>query len=154
MDTANSECRGLACRASDGKISREARQGRFQVLGLNAGVRKHVQSWRKVQQTGNSARWQPSACPSASGRSKRCPYPTMGARSTIRGQKGGGGATQKRQAPGPASGVNFCKCCELATDSRPQDPHGSAPGGRLKRSARAVQLFGRLAVLETHTLRY
>ena len=26
--------------------------------------------------------------------------------------------------------------------------------GRLKRSARAVQLFGRLAVLETHTLRY
>ena len=27
-------------------------------------------------------------------------------------------------------------------------------GGRLKRSARAVQLFGRLAVLETHTLRY
>ena len=28
------------------------------------------------------------------------------------------------------------------------------PRGRLKRSARAVQLFGRLAVLETHTLRY
>ena len=27
-------------------------------------------------------------------------------------------------------------------------------GGRLKRSVRAVQLFGRLAVLETHTLRY
>ena len=27
-------------------------------------------------------------------------------------------------------------------------------GGSLKRSARAVQLFGRLAVLETHTLRY
>ena len=27
-------------------------------------------------------------------------------------------------------------------------------GGRLKRSARVVQLFGRLAVLETHTLRY
>ena len=27
-------------------------------------------------------------------------------------------------------------------------------GGRLKRSARAVQLFGRLAVLDTHTLRY
>ena len=26
--------------------------------------------------------------------------------------------------------------------------------GRLKRSARAVQTFGRLAVLETHTLRY
>ena len=26
--------------------------------------------------------------------------------------------------------------------------------GSLKRSARAVQLFGRLAVLETHTLRY
>ena len=26
--------------------------------------------------------------------------------------------------------------------------------GRLKRSVRAVQLFGRLAVLETHTLRY
>ena len=26
--------------------------------------------------------------------------------------------------------------------------------GRLKRSARAVQLFGRLAVLETHALRY
>ena len=26
--------------------------------------------------------------------------------------------------------------------------------GRLKRSARAVQLFGRLAVLETHTFRY
>ena len=26
--------------------------------------------------------------------------------------------------------------------------------GRLKRSARTVQLFGRLAVLETHTLRY
>ena len=26
--------------------------------------------------------------------------------------------------------------------------------GRLKRSARGVQLFGRLAVLETHTLRY
>ena len=26
--------------------------------------------------------------------------------------------------------------------------------GRLKRSARAVQLFGRLDVLETHTLRY
>ena len=26
--------------------------------------------------------------------------------------------------------------------------------GRLTRSARAVQLFGRLAVLETHTLRY
>ena len=25
-------------------------------------------------------------------------------------------------------------------------------GGRLKRSARAVQLFGRLAVVETHTL--
>ena len=27
-------------------------------------------------------------------------------------------------------------------------------GGSLKRSARAMQLFGRLAVLETHTLRY
>ena len=27
-------------------------------------------------------------------------------------------------------------------------------GGRLKRSARAVQLFGRLAVLETHIFRY
>ena len=27
-------------------------------------------------------------------------------------------------------------------------------GGGLKRSARAVQLFGRLAILETHTLRY
>ena len=26
--------------------------------------------------------------------------------------------------------------------------------GSLKRNARAVQLFGRLAVLETHTLRY
>ena len=26
--------------------------------------------------------------------------------------------------------------------------------GRLKRNARAVQLFGRLAVLETHALRY
>ena len=26
--------------------------------------------------------------------------------------------------------------------------------GRLKRSARAVQLFGRVAVLETHTLGY
>ena len=26
--------------------------------------------------------------------------------------------------------------------------------GRLKRSARAVQLFGHLAVLETHTFRY
>ena len=26
--------------------------------------------------------------------------------------------------------------------------------GRLKRSARTVQLFGRLAVLETHALRY
>ena len=34
-------------------------------------------------------------------------------------------------------------------------PMGTAIcGGRLKRSARAVQLFGRLAVLETHTLRY
>ena len=31
---------------------------------------------------------------------------------------------------------------------------GAALRGRLKRSARAVQLFGRLAVLETHTLRY
>ena len=30
----------------------------------------------------------------------------------------------------------------------------SAVRGSLKRSARAVQLFGRLAVLETHTLRY
>ena len=28
------------------------------------------------------------------------------------------------------------------------------PRGRLKRSARAMQLFGRLAVLETHTLRF
>ena len=27
-------------------------------------------------------------------------------------------------------------------------------GGRLKRSARAVQLFGRLAIVETHTLWY
>ena len=27
-------------------------------------------------------------------------------------------------------------------------------GGSLKRSARAVQLFGRLAVLDTHSLRY
>ena len=35
-------------------------------------------------------------------------------------------------------------------------PHKAAkqPRGSLKRSARAVQLFGRLAVLETHTLRY
>ena len=31
---------------------------------------------------------------------------------------------------------------------------GHILGGRLKRSVRAVQLFGRLAVLETHTLRY
>ena len=32
--------------------------------------------------------------------------------------------------------------------------HGIGQRGRLKRSARAVQLFGRLAVLETHALRY
>ena len=33
-------------------------------------------------------------------------------------------------------------------------PKWHGMGGRLKRSARAVQLFGRLAVLDTHTLRY
>ena len=32
--------------------------------------------------------------------------------------------------------------------------HWGIVRGSLKRSARAVQLFGRLAVLETHTLRY
>ena len=31
--------------------------------------------------------------------------------------------------------------------------HACGTGGSLKRSARAVQLFGRLAVLETHALR-
>ena len=31
---------------------------------------------------------------------------------------------------------------------------GGLQGGRLKRSARAVQLFGRLAVAEAHTLWY
>ena len=43
------------------------------------------------------------------------------------------------------------------TRKRPGGPAGShTPLGRgsLKRSPRAVQLFGRLAVLETHTLRY
>ena len=41
--------------------------------------------------------------------------------------------------------VGRTSCIECAVQSG---------GGRLKRSARAVQLFGRLAVLETHTLRY
>ena len=39
-------------------------------------------------------------------------------------------------------------------DPRTHHSFERPPWGGLKRSARAVQLFGRLAVLETHTLRY
>ena len=41
----------------------------------------------------------------------------------------------------------------VVTDSTPHWCK-SAVRGRLKRNARAGQLFGRLAVLETHALRY
>ena len=61
---------------------------------------------------------------------------------------------------GNHTGLGSCtaavlKCYDLVV--HPASPLGRGtvtPCGSLKRSARAVQLFGRLAVLETHTLRY
>ena len=44
--------------------------------------------------------------------------------------------------------------CTISIIIMPRCPCEVCLRGRLKRSARAVQLFGRLAVLETHTLRY
>ena len=96
--------------------------------GPQCGGSQTCASWREIRQTGNSVQWRRSACPSASGRSKRCPCPTTGAPSTMRGQKGGGGATRKRQAPGRESGAISCKCCGRNMVSRPQGPRGSLPG--------------------------
>ena len=58
------------------------------------------------------------------------------------------------ETPNPVRGVPHCL---LDFECRGQQTclcRTATLWGRLKRSARAVQLFGRLAVLETHTLRY
>ena len=52
----------------------------------------------------------------------------------------------------PDTIVLLC-CCPMRCCVAELAPHFTLRG-RLKRSARVVQLFGRLAVLETHTLRY
>ena len=44
--------------------------------------------------------------------------------------------------------------CSLQNSVMPLCPIRTVHWGRLKRSARAVQLFGCLAILETHALRY
>ena len=49
---------------------------------------------------------------------------------------------------GASSTATGSSISEWTTDSR------GAPQAQCARGARAVQLFGRLAVLETHTLRY
>ena len=61
-----------------------------------------------------------------------------------------------KDAKSPTDPCRPCHLCKpfCATADSCLGRHRIRLRGRLERSARAVNLFGRLAVLETHTLRY
>ena len=69
-----------------------------------------------------------------------------------------GAATAKRHSKIPCAGLRQLpppdELLQLFEYTCPVPYMSAFLGGRLKRSARAVQLFGRLAILETHTLWY
>ena len=71
---------------------------------------------------------------------KAPPWGIVGSKDAL-GVMGGGGDGHLK---GCSAATSYCWCAR----------HPSVHGGRLKRSARVVQLFGRLAVVETHTLWY